>query len=178
LTRKANRTYTTGGLVMLSIRAATIEDVPLLNTLVHEFAVYDRADYEATVSEEDIARDGFGPSPKFRTVIAEYEGQVAGYALFFEFYSSFQGHTGLFLDDIFVREPFRKRGVGRALLAHVARIAIEENYFCIRGETLDWNTAAIEFYEEQGAIFLDEWKSVCLIGRSLEAIAKESVSGK
>src|SRR3954463_11917869 len=122
------------GLPMLSIRPATINDVPLLNKLIHEFAVYDRADFEAAVTEDDIAFDGFGPARKFRALIAEFEGQAAGYALFFDFYSSFQGHAGLFLDDIFVRELFRKKGVGRALLSHVARIAVEEKCFCIRCE--------------------------------------------
>jgi GNAT superfamily N-acetyltransferase len=161
---------------MLSIRPATIKDVPLLKTLIHELAVYDRLDTEAAVTEEDIKRDGFGPSPKFRVVIAESDGQVAGYALFFEFYSSFQGHAGLFLDDIFVREQFRKKGVGKALLAHVAGIALKENYFCIRCETLDWNNAAIEFYRQQGAMFMDEWKSVCLVGGSLESVATEGTS--
>jgi GNAT superfamily N-acetyltransferase len=161
---------------MLSIRPATIHDVPLLNILIHELAVYDRLDYEASVTEEDIARDGFGPLPKFRAVIAESDGQVAGYALFFEFYSSFQGRAGLFLDDIFVREQFRKQGVGKALLGHVARVAIEENYFCIRCETLDWNNTAIDFYRQQGAMFMDEWKSVCLVGGSLEAIANGRTS--
>lgn len=161
---------------MLSIRPATSNDVSLLTNLIRELAVYDRLDYEAAVTEEDIARDGFGPDPKFRAVIAESEGKIAGYALFFEFYSSFQGRAGLFLDDIFVRPQFRKQGVGKALLAHVAGIAVKEQYFCIRCETLDWNETALEFYRQQGAMFLDEWKSVCLVGSSLDAMAKEGTS--
>jgi GNAT superfamily N-acetyltransferase len=158
---------------MLSIRPATSTDAPLLTTLIRELAEYDRLDYEAAVTEEDIARDGFGPQPKFRAVIAEWDGQVAGYALFFEFYSTFQGRAGLFLDDIFVRPQFRKQGVGKALLAHVAGVALSEQYFCIRCETLNWNSAAIDFYRQLGAMFLDEWKSVCLLGESLEAVANE-----
>jgi GNAT superfamily N-acetyltransferase len=126
------------------------------------------------VLEEDIARDGFGPAPKFRAVIAEWDGQAAGYALFFEFYSSFQGRAGLFLDDIFVRPEFREHGIGRALLAHVARIAWENEYFCVRWEVLDWNTPAIEFYRKRGAVFMDEWKAACLIGDALQAVAEEA----
>ena len=145
---------------MLSIRPATLEDVPLLSTMIHEFAEYDRLGHEASVTEEELIRDGFGPHPKFRVVIAEWDGQAAGYALFFEFYSSFQGRAGLFLDDLFVRPQFRKHGIGRALLAHVAGIAWKEKYFCMRWEVLDWNTPAIEFYRKLGAVFLDEWKAV------------------
>jgi GNAT superfamily N-acetyltransferase len=157
---------------MLSIRSATIEDAPLLTTLIHEFAEYDRLSEEASVTQEDIIRDGFGTSPKFRAAIAEWNGKVAGYAVFFEFYSSFQGHAGLFLDDIFVREEFRKHGVGKSLLAHVAGVAWKEGYFCMRCEVLDWNTPAIEFYSKLGAVFLDEWKSAVLIGDALQAVAE------
>jgi GNAT superfamily N-acetyltransferase len=157
---------------MLSIRPATITDASLLATLVREFAAYDRVAEEASVTEDDLIRDGFGPTPKFRAVIAEWEGQVAGYAVFFEFYSTFQAHAGLFLDDIFVREAFRKRGVGKALLSHVAGIAWNEGYFCMRCEVLSWNTQAIEFYSKVGAVFLDEWKSAVLIGEALQAVAE------
>lgn len=159
---------------MLSIRHATAKDVPLLKTLIHELAVYDQLSDETSVTEEDITRDGFGPHPKFRIVIAEWSGQVAGYALFFEFYSSFQGRAGLFLDDIFVRPQFRKQGIGRALLSHVAGIAWKEEYFCMRCEVLDWNTPAIEFYRSLGAVFLEEWKGAMLIGDALQAVAEEA----
>jgi GNAT superfamily N-acetyltransferase len=156
---------------MLSIRPATSRDVPQLTTLIRELAEYDRLDYETAVTEEDIARDGFGTRPKFRAILAEWSGQIAGYALFFEFYSTFQGRAGLFLDDIFVRPQFRKQGVGKALLAHVAGVAVKENYFCIRCEVLDWNNPAIDFYRELGAVSLDEWKSLCLLGDSLQDVA-------
>ena len=159
---------------MLSIRPATIEDAPLLSTLIHELAEYDRLGHEASVTEEDLIRDGFGPRPKFRVILAEWDGEPAGYALFFEFYSTFQGRPGLFLDDLYVRPRLRKNGIGRALLAHVAGIAWKEKYFCVRWEVLDWNTPAIKFYSDLGAVFLDEWKAVCLIGDPLQAVAEEA----
>jgi GNAT superfamily N-acetyltransferase len=159
---------------MLSIRPATIEDVPLLSTMIHELADYEHLAHEAAVTEAGLARDGFGTHPKFRVVIAEWDGKVVGYALFFEFYSSFQGRAGLFLDDLFVRPAFRKKGIGRALLAHVAGIAWKEKYFCMRWEVLDWNAPAIKFYSDLGASFLDEWKSAVLIGDPLQAVAEEA----
>jgi GNAT superfamily N-acetyltransferase len=157
---------------MLSIRPATIEDVPLLHTLIHELAEFEKLNDEASVSEEDLLRNGFGDRPKFRAVIAESDGQPAGYAIFFEFFSSFQGCPGLFLDDIFVRPEFRKKGIGKALLAHVAGIAYREKYFCMRWEVLDWNAPAIEMYKNLGAVFMDNWKEVCLIGEPLQALAE------
>lgn len=160
---------------MTSIRPATAADVPLLATLIHELAEYEHLSHEVALTEEDVARDGFGPRPKFRSVIAESDGQVAGYALFFEFYSSFQGRAGLVLDDLFVRPKFRKQGIGRALLAHVAGVAWKEKYFCVRWEVLDWNQSAIDFYRNLDAVFLDEWKPVCLIGDALQAIAETAI---
>ena len=159
---------------MLKIRPATIDDAALLASLILELAEYDQLAQEVGVNAEAIARDGFGPRPKFRAVIAELDGQVAGYAVFFEFYSTFQARAGLFVDDIFVRPHFRKKGIGRALLAHVARIAWQEDYFCMRWEVLDWNTPAIEFYKRLGAEFMDEWKAVMLIGDALESVAESA----
>jgi GNAT superfamily N-acetyltransferase len=156
---------------MLSIRPATAQDAALLATMIGELAEFERLRHELRTSEEDILRDGFGTRPKFRAVIAEWENQPVGYALFFEFYSSFQGRAGLFLDDIFVRPAFRKHGIGKSLIAHVARIAWTEKYFCMRWEVLDWNKQAIDFYNDLGAVFMDEWRPVILIGDALEAVA-------
>jgi GNAT superfamily N-acetyltransferase len=156
---------------MLSIRPATVKDASLLATMILELAQYEKLDHEAAVTAESIARDGFGPHPKFRAIIAEVDGKPAGYAVFFGFYSTFQGRAGLFLEDIYVRPPLRKQGIGQALLNYVARIAWEEDYFCMRWEVLDWNKPAIDFYHRLGAVFLDEWKAVMLIGDPLQAAA-------
>ena len=159
---------------MLSIRPATVHDATLLKTMVHELAEFEKLSHEVSITEQDVLRDGFGQHPKFRAVIAEWDGEPVGYALFFEFFSSFQGRAGLFLDDIFVRPAFRKHGIGKALISHVAGIAWKEKYFCMRWEVLDWNKQAIDFYNNLGAAFLDEWKPVILIGDALEAVAKAS----
>jgi len=156
---------------MLSIRPATIKDASLLASMILELAQYEKLDHEAAVTAESIARDGFGPHPKFRAIIAEVDGKAAGYAVFFEFYSTFQGRAGLFLEDLYVKPSLRKQGIGQALLNYVARIAWEEDYFCMRWEVLDWNKPAIDFYRRLGAVFLDEWKAVMLIGDPLQAAA-------
>ncbi len=157
---------------MLSIRPATKEDAAPLAAMIRELAAFEHLEHELSTTEEDLVRDGFGAHPKFRCVIAEWDGQPVGYAMFFEFYSSFQGRAGLFLDDLFVRPASRKHGIGTALIKHVAGIAWREKYFCMRWEVLDWNKQAIEFYNNLGAAFLDEWKPVILIGDALEAAAK------
>jgi GNAT superfamily N-acetyltransferase len=158
---------------MLSIRFAQTQDAALLAAFIRELAEYDGLGPEAIITEDDITRDGFGPHPRFRVLIAEWDGQPAGYACFFDIYSTFQGRPGIFLDDIFVREPFRRKGIGKAMFSRVAQIAIDEDYFCVRWEVLNWNKLGIEFFENRGAVFLEnEWKSGLLIGEALEDMAK------
>jgi len=159
-------------LFMLSIRAATVNDVALLKALIFELAEYERERDQVVISEADLVRDGFGPQPKFRALIAEWDGQAAGYALFFGFYSTWEGRPGLFLEDLFVRQTFRGKGIGKALLANVAGIAKRENCYGVRWEVLDWNQPAIDFYKRLGATFLDQWKSVLLTGDALERAAE------
>ena len=155
---------------MLSIRPANASDVPTLNTLIHEFAEFEHLSVAA--NEAGLLRDGFGEAPKFRVLLAEWEGQSAGYALFFDYYSSFEGRPGLFLEDIYIRGQYRGKGIGKALLARVASVASEQNCFGVRWQVLDWNTRAIEFYRELGATFLDDWKTVSLDGNALEIVAR------
>jgi len=155
---------------MISIRSATLNDVPLLMTFFHEFAAYEQL--STLITEEQLLQDGFGSSPKFRVLIAETDGIPAGYALFFDCYSSLQGH-GIFLEDLFVRPPFRGKRVGRVLLVHVARITEETNSFGIMFNVLDWNARAIEFYRRIGATFLDDWKTVCLKQKAVHDLASE-----
>ena len=157
---------------MLSIRPATIEDAALLAAMIRELAEFEKLEQEVSMTEKDIEREGFGERPKFRSVIALWDGEPVGYAVFFEFFSTFQGRAGLFLDDLFVRPASRQHGIGTALIKHVAGIAWREKYFCMRWEVLDWNTPAIEMYRNLGAVFMDNWKEVCLIGEPLQALAE------
>lgn len=154
---------------MLSIRSATAADVPTLNTLIHEFAEFEHFPVAAT--EAALLRDGFGEQPRFWVLMAEWDGQPAGYALFFDYYSTFEGRAGLFLEDIYVRDQYRGKGIGKTLLARVAAVAKEQNRFGVRWQVLDWNTPAIEFYRNLGATFLDDWKAINLGGDALERLA-------
>jgi GNAT superfamily N-acetyltransferase len=158
---------------MLTIRAATIADAALLRRLIWELADYENAPDEVRTTEADIARDGFGANPQFRAVIAEWQGQPAGYALFFSFYSTWRG-AGLFLEDLFVRPDFRRRGVGKALLSSVARVAEQENGAFIRWEVLNWNQPAIALYQALGADFFDDWRTALLAGDGLRKLAEKA----
>jgi len=159
---------------MLSIRPATVDDAGLLARMIHELAEYERELDQVTVTEADLVRDGFGPQAKFRAVIAEWDGQPAGYAFFFGFYSTWVGRPGLFLEDLFVRPQFRGLGIGKALLAHIAGLAREEQCFGVRWQVLDWNQAAIDFYKSIGATFLDDWRSVLLTDEPFERLAEKA----
>jgi GNAT superfamily N-acetyltransferase len=156
---------------MLRIRAATVKDVALLQKMIVEFASFERLAEEVTITEETLARDGFGSQPRFRVLLSEWAGKPAGYAIFFHFYSSFQG-LGLFLEDVYVREQFRGKGIGKALMGAVAAIAVREGLGAMRWEVLDWNQPAIDFYKKLGATFLEDWKEVRLEGEGLRRLAQ------
>lgn len=155
---------------MLHIRPATVDDVPLLYEMILEFAEFEKLREEVTVTEELLARDGFGEHARFRALILEWDGQMAGYAMYFVHYSSFCG-PGLFLEDLFVRDKFRGKGIGRAVMAKVAKISLDEGFASLQWEVLDWNQPAIDFYRKLGATFLDDWKVVRLEGDALRELA-------
>lgn len=158
---------------MFLIRPAMVDDAALLRTLIRELAEFERELDLCVIEEADLARDGFGASPKFHALIAEWDGQPAGYALFFGYYSTWAGRR-LFLEDLFVREPFRGRGIGKALLASVARIAVQENCYGVQWEVLNWNEKAIELYKSLGAEFLDQWRPVLLKDDALRRLAEKA----
>jgi GNAT superfamily N-acetyltransferase len=152
------------------IRPATVADAPLLLKFIRELAEYERQPNAVVIDEETLIKDGFEGQPKFRALIAESGGQATGYALFFSFYSSWKG-PGVFLEDLFVREAFRSRGIGRALLAEVARVARQEGSVGIRWEVLDWNESAIKFYNSLGGEFLDDLRQVFLAADAMNRLA-------
>jgi GNAT superfamily N-acetyltransferase len=159
---------------MLNIRPATANDASLLKKLIGELAEFERLSREVIITEDDLRRDGFGPQPRFRAIIAEWDGEPAGYAFIYTTYSTFKGSTGIFLEDLFVRSQFRGKGIGKALLAEVACIARDEQCYGVRWEVLDWNQPAIDFYQSLGAEFRDPWRSVSLTGEPLNKLAEKS----
>jgi len=156
---------------MLRIRPATVADVPSLKEMIVEFATFERLAHFVTVTEESLVRDGFGPNPIYRALLPEWDGRLAGYELLYDFYSSFLGR-GLFLEDIYVREEFRGKGIGKALMAEAAAIAVREGCWGIRWEVLDWNQSAIDFYKALGASLHDEWKAMLLEGVPMQRLAE------
>lgn len=162
---------------MLDIRPADIHDAALLNTMIRELAAFERELSLVTIREEDLVRDGFGENPRFRALIAGWHGQPAGYALFFNYFSTWVGR-GLYLEDLFVREQFRKLGIGKALLAEVARVAVNEGCHGMYWEVLDWNQRAIDLYKALGAEFRDQWRGVALSGEPLQRLAGRTVTAE
>jgi GNAT superfamily N-acetyltransferase len=157
---------------MLSIRQATLKDAGLVLTLIRELADYEHGLEHVSNTEAGLARDGFGPHRKFRAIIAEWDEHPAGYALFFDSYSTWRG-PGIFLEDLFVRNEFRAKGIGKALLAYVADVAVKENCYGVRWEVLDWNQLAIDFYKTIGAEFKTEWRLVVLTKDPLRRLSSE-----
>ena len=156
---------------MLSIRLATIDDVALLRKLIRELAEYENELDQVLITQAELMQDGFGPEPKFRVLLAYWDQEPAGYALFFDFYSTWRGRQ-MFLEDLFVREACRGKKIGKALLAAVARIAEREGCHGMRWEVLDWNHAAVEFYKSLGAKFLDDWRLILLKDEELRRLAE------
>jgi GNAT superfamily N-acetyltransferase len=138
---------------------------------IRALAAYERAPHAAIATEADLLRDGFGPKPFFFCLIAEQDGQPAGFALYFFSYSTWMGRPSLYLEDIFVQPEFRGLGIGMALLKRVAAIAVEKGCQRLEWAVLDWNTPAIDFYRAAGAEFLDEWRNMRVTGEALERLA-------
>ena len=156
---------------MFRIRDAAASDVPVILRLIRGLAEYERAPDAVTATEEDLLRDGFGEWKRFHVVLAEWDGAAVGFAFYFFNYSTWQGRSGLYLEDLFVVPEFRGWGIGKALLVHLARIAAEQGCGRYQWSVLDWNEPAIRFYESVGARVLREWLTVRVEGEDLARLA-------
>lgn len=154
-----------------TIRDATVADVPQILAFIRALAVYEQAPDSVTATEEGLRRDGFGPNPFYYCIMGDYDGQPAGFALYFFNYSTWMGRPGIYLEDLFVQPEFRGLGIGKALLKQVAAIAVEKDCRRVQWEVLDWNAPAIDFYRAMGAEFLDEWRNVRVTGEALLRMA-------
>jgi GNAT superfamily N-acetyltransferase len=158
---------------MLVIRKAEPRDVPQMLGFVRRLAEYEKEPQAVVATEQDLLRDGFGESPRYFCLMAEWDGAPAGFAFYFHTYSTWQGRWGMYLEDIFVLPELRGRGIGKALLRELARIAVSEKCGRLNWQVLDWNTPAIEFYRGLGAKMLTEWETFRLTGEALERLARD-----
>jgi GNAT superfamily N-acetyltransferase len=159
---------------MLNIRPANASDVPTILRFIRELATYEREPDAVVATEADLLRDGWGETPRFTALIADYEGAPAGFALYFTSYSTWRGHHGIRLEDLYVTPLLRGKGIGKALLARLARIAVDEGCPRLEWDVLDWNAPAIAVYEAVGAKILTEWRIMRLSGTALQALASKS----
>jgi GNAT superfamily N-acetyltransferase len=157
--------------VSLTIRPATAADVPAILALIRELALYEREPDAVVATEDDLLRDGFGPSPAFEVLLADWNGETIGFALYFFTFSTWRGRRCLYLEDLFVQPQHRGRGAGLALMRALAREAVARDCPRFCWQVLDWNEPAIAFYERLGAKFQREWLTVRLEGDDLAALA-------
>jgi GNAT superfamily N-acetyltransferase len=159
--------------VTLAIRPGVRADVPVIAELIRGLARYEKLEHEITMTEERLAANLFGPHHYAETLIAEDEGSPVGFALFFHNFSTFLAQPGIYLEDLFVVPEQRSRGVGRALLKELARLALERECGRLEWSVLDWNREAIGFYERLGARPNSEWTVYRLTGEALSALGRE-----
>ena len=151
----------------LAIRSATPADAALVLKFVRDLAAYEKLSHEVEAGEADLARDLFSQSPKVFCELAFSEHEPAGFALWYYTYSTFQGRHGIWLEDLFVEPALRGRGIGKALLADLAKRCVREGLGRFEWAVLDWNRPSIAFYEAHGAVFMDTWRRCRVTGEAL-----------
>ena len=167
----------------LTIRPATPADVPGMLAFIQELAEYEREPVSAVATADDLLRDGF-PQPgagtaRFHALIAEWREpeivtpQSCGFALYFYNYSTWRGHSGIWIEDLYVRPAFRGKGIGKALLTRVAQIAVAEGCPRLEWSVLDWNTPAVDFYRSLGAHSMSEWTIMRVSGEALARLGAQ-----
>jgi GNAT superfamily N-acetyltransferase len=155
----------------LTIRAATPADRDLVFAFIRDLAEYEKLLDDVIATPDDVARALFAPHPRVFCDLAEWDGQAAGFALWFYNFSTFRGRHGIYLEDLFVKPAFRGEGIGKALLAHLAKRAVAEGCARVEWWVLDWNEPSIKFYESLGAIPMEEWTVFRLTGEPLKKLA-------
>jgi len=155
----------------ISIRPATPNDVPTVAFLIRALSQYEKLEHEVTMTEDRLRATMFGPRPYAEALLAEDDGKPVGFALFFHNYSTFLAQPGLYLEDLYVPESHRGKGIGKSLLVQLAKIAVERNCGRMEWAVLDWNVDAIGFYEKLGAKPNSDWTVYRLVGDSLNRLA-------
>lgn len=155
------------------IKKAQAEDIPAIFFFIKELARYEKLEHEVAASQEDLKETLFGEKAYAEVLLAQWEGENVGFALFFHNYSTFLGKPGIHLEDLYVLNEYRGRGMGKALLAHLAQLAVERNCGRLEWAVLDWNQPAIDFYESIQAKPLSDWITYRLTENSLDQLASE-----
>ncbi len=158
----------------LALRSARPDEAGLVFAFIRELAEYERLAHEVEATEGDIAAALFGDRPRAFAEIAEWNGEPAGFALWFYNFSTFRGRHGIYLEDLFVRPAYRGHGIGRALLQRLARRCVGEGLPRLEWWVLDWNEPALRFYRSLGAVPMDEWTVQRVTGEALERLANGS----
>jgi GNAT superfamily N-acetyltransferase len=156
----------------LVIRKAEERDAPVVFSFIRELAEYERLAHEVDATEDDIAKALFGPNPRVFAGIAEWKDEPVGFALWFYNFSTFRGRHGIYLEDLFVRPAFRSKGIGKALLRHLARRCIDEGLTRLEWWVLDWNEPALRVYRAIGAVPMEEWTVQRMTGGALKRLAE------
>ena len=157
---------------MATLRAAEPRDVPAIVGLIRELADFEKLTHLVEVTPQSLHPQLFGERPAAESVVAEREGAVIGFALFFTNFSTFLGKPGLYLEDLYVQPAHRGSGVGRALLTHLAALANARGYGRFEWSVLDWNVNAIRFYEKMGATLMPEWRICRVTGEALRSFGR------
>jgi GNAT superfamily N-acetyltransferase len=153
------------------VREASAEDVPLILTFIRELADYERLSHEVVATEDSLQEWLFGEKPVAEVLIAEHGAEAVGFALFFHSFSTFLGRPGIYLEDLYVRPAFRGRGMGKAMLVHLAKLAEVRGCGRLEWSVLDWNEPSIRFYESLGAVAMDDWTVHRVTGEALNRLA-------
>lgn len=161
----------------MTLRMATAADVPVILRFIRELAEYERLAHACIASEESVRETLFGERRYAEVIIAEHDGEPAGFALFFHNYSTFLARPGIYLEDLYVRPELRGRGIGKALLARLASVAVERKCGRVEWAVLNWNEPAIRFYRSLGAVPQDEWTVYRLAGEALEELSRADRAG-
>jgi len=156
----------------LMIRRARPDEAGLVLSLVRELAEYEKLLHEVDATEADIEVALFGESPRLFCAIAEWQGEPAGFAVWFISFSTFSGRSGIYLEDLFVRPALRGNGIGKALLAYLAKECVANGWSRLQWSVLDWNAPSIAFYKSLGAVLMDEWTVCRISGPELTALAQ------
>jgi GNAT superfamily N-acetyltransferase len=155
------------------VRSARPDDVPAVLSLIRALARYEKLEHEVVGTEADLREHLFGVHPRAEVALVEDGGSIAAFALFFHNYSTFLCKPGLYLEDLFVLPEHRRKGYGRALLGHLARLAVERGCGRFEWAVLDWNEPAIAFYRSLGAKTLEDWRIFRVTGEALGRLAAE-----